>query len=54
MTTTDVLSVEEENVIYLLEKEIVLKNIIVSDEDPYNKIISSMKDEMWYFDTFDD
>lgn len=39
--------------IYIVEEQTKLKNIIVSNEDPYEKLFSSMKEEIWYSDTFD-
>ena len=34
----------------MLDKETKLKNVIVSNEDPYDKLFSSTKEEVWYFD----
>ena len=39
--------------VYMLDKETKLKNVVVSNEDPYDKLFSSTKEEVWYFDTFD-
>lgn len=39
--------------LYILEDKTKLKNVVVSNEDPYDKILSSMKEEIWYSDTFD-
>jgi len=39
--------------VYMLDKETKLKNVIVSNEDPYDKLFSSTKEEVWYFDAFD-
>jgi hypothetical protein len=39
--------------VYMLDKETKLKNVVVSNEDPYDKLFSSTKEEVWYSDTFD-
>ena len=52
MTHSNVLD-KNVNTIYLSEKEAILKNEIISDQDPFDKIFSSMKEEIWYVDQFD-
>jgi hypothetical protein len=37
----------------MFDKETKLKNVVVSNEDPYDKLFSSTKEEVWYSDTFD-
>lgn len=40
--------------VYILEDKTTLKNIVVSHEDPYDKLFSSaMKEEIWYSDILD-
>ena len=39
--------------VYMFDKETKLKNVVVSNEDPYDKLFSSTKEEVWYSDTFD-
>ena len=38
---------------YIIEDKTKLKNVVVSNEDPYDKLFSSMKEEIWYSDTSD-
>lgn len=38
--------------IYILNKKTRLKNIIVSNEDPFETITLSTKDDVWYKDDF--
>jgi hypothetical protein len=39
--------------IYIIEDQTKLKNVIVSSEDPYDKLLSSTKEEIWYVDSSD-
>jgi hypothetical protein len=39
--------------VYIIDKETKLKNVIISNKDPYDELFSSIKDEIWYFDTSD-
>jgi len=40
--------------IYILDKKTRLKNIIVSNEDPFETITLSTKDDVWYSELRDD
>lgn len=40
--------------IYILDKKTKLKNIIVSNEDPFENITLSTKDDVWYSELKDD
>lgn len=40
--------------IYILDKKTKLKNVIVSNEDPYETLTSSIIDEVWYSELRDD
>lgn len=43
-----------EKEIYIIQEQTKLKNIIVSNEDPYDKLLtSSTKEEVWYVDFLD-
>jgi hypothetical protein len=48
---TNILDSQKE--IYIIEEKTKLKNIIVSNEDPYDKLLSSTKEEIWYVDNLD-
>lgn len=43
-----------EKEIYIIQEQTKLKNIIVSQEDPYDKLLnSSTKEEIWYVDSLE-
>ena len=41
-------------IIYILDKKTKLKNIIVSNEDPYDTLAPFIKDDVWYSELTDD
>ncbi len=43
----------DSKLVYIIENNVVLKNIIVSEDDPYRKLYSFVKEEILYSDNSD-
>jgi len=41
-------------VLSISERQTILTDTVISNEDPYDKLFLSMKDEVWYWDNFED
>lgn len=39
--------------IYIVQEKTKLKNVIVSNKDPYEEILLSTKDDIWYHDSLE-